>query len=71
MASKSNRSWKLERASVSRADKSRPRSNKYSGGDSSKEPAPHTRDRIWVGGYSRADGTRVHGYYRSAPHGRH
>lgn len=61
----SKQSWKLERASVSVPGKTRPRSNKYSGGDSSKKPAPGTRERVWVGGYTRADGTKVQGYYRA------
>ena len=59
------RSWKMERASVSRAGKSRPRSNKYSGGDSGKRPSPGSRDQVWVGGYTRADGSKVKGHYRA------
>lgn len=65
MPSSSGRSWKMERASVSTPGKTRPRSNKYSGGDSGKKPAPGTRERVWVGGYTRADGTKVNGYYRA------
>lgn len=65
MPSNSKRSWKLERASVSVPGKSRPRSNKYSGGDSGKKPAPGSRERVWVGGYTRADGTQVQGHYRT------
>ncbi len=57
-------SWKKERASVTVAGKSRPRSNKYSGSDSGKTPAPGTRQRTWVGGYKKADGTKVVGHYR-------
>ena len=60
----SKRSWKLERASVSSANKSRPRSNKYSGGDSRRSP-PANRERVWVGGYTRADGSKVRGHYRA------
>ena len=67
MASSKGRSWKLERASVTVPGKSRPRSNKYSGGDSSKKPAPGSRERVWVGGYRRADGSKVSGYYRATP----
>jgi hypothetical protein len=52
------RAWKLERASVSVPGKSRPRSNKYSGGDASKKPAPGTRQQIWVGGYTRPTAPR-------------
>jgi hypothetical protein len=58
------RSWKLERASVSRQGTSRPRSNKYSGGDTRKRP-PSGRDQVWVGGYTRADGSKVKGHYRA------
>ncbi len=65
MARSSGRSWKMERASVSVPGKSRPRSNKYSGGDSHRKPAPGSRKRIWVGGYTRADGTKVEGHYRA------
>ena len=58
MPTSKGRSWKLERASVTTRGKSRPRSNKYSGGDSGKRPAPGSRDRVWVGGYTRATGAR-------------
>jgi hypothetical protein len=67
MAKAKGRAWKLERASVSVPGKSRPRSNKYSGSDSHKRPAAGSRERVWVGGYKRADGTKVEGYYRCAP----
>ena len=30
-------------------------------------PAPGTRERVWVGGYTKSDGTKVAGYYRCAP----
>ena len=65
MAKQRGRVWKMERASVSVEGSERPRSNKYSGSDSAKEPAPGERQRIWVGGYVREDGTKVEGYYRS------
>jgi hypothetical protein len=65
MSNANGRSWKLERASVTVAGKSRPRSNKYSGGDSGKAPPAGSRERVWVGGYTRADGTKVQGYYRA------
>jgi len=65
MANAKGRAWKMERASVKVAGKSRPRSNKYSGSDGGKKPAPGTREQVWVGGYTRADGTRVEGYYRA------
>ncbi|HXG92172.1 MAG TPA: hypothetical protein VNN73_07345 [Blastocatellia bacterium] len=68
MANRQGRAWKMERASVSRKGDSRPRSNKYSESDSSRKPAPGSRERVWVGGYTRSDGTQVEGYYRSTPH---
>jgi hypothetical protein len=61
---KKRRSWKAERASVSVQGKSRPRSNKYSKSDSQSKPA-ETRERVWVGGYTRSDGAQVKGHYRS------
>ena len=67
MPASKGRSWKLERASVKANGKSRPRSNKYSGGDKSRKPAPGSRERVWVGGYTRADGSKVSGYYRDTP----
>ena len=67
MAVKKGRAWKLERASVSAKGKSRPRSNKYSGSDKGKKAGPGERSRVWVGGYTKADGTKVSGYYRSTP----
>ncbi len=65
MPSSKGRVWKTERASVNSRSKSRPRSNRYSGGDIHPKPPAGSRSRIWVGGYTRADGTKVHGYYRS------
>lgn len=62
----SGRAWKLERASVHRQGQSRPRSNKYAESDTTTRPDAGQRGRIWVGGYTRADGTHVEGYYRSA-----
>lgn len=60
----SGRAWKLERASVTRGGKTR--SNKYSKtGDSGRKPGTGDRQRAWVGGYTRADGTKVAGYYRN------
>ena len=67
MPASKGRSWKLERASVTTRGKSRPKSNKYSGGDTSRKPAPGSRERVWVGGYTRADGSKVAGYYRGTP----
>jgi hypothetical protein len=65
MPTKSGRAWKLERASVHTAGSSQPRSNKYSGGDSGKKPGPGEREQVWVGGYTRKDGTAVCGHYRA------
>lgn len=58
-------SWKNERASVNRSGSSRPRSNKYSKSDTSRRPPSGSRSRVWVGGYTRTDGTHVEGYYRA------
>jgi hypothetical protein len=66
MTSAKGRAWTLERASVHVRGRLRPRSNKYSGGDTTTRPTPHTRSRVWVGSYTRADGTRVRGHYRAA-----
>jgi hypothetical protein len=65
MANAKGRAWKMERASVSTGGKTR--SNKYSGSDSHKKPAAGSRDQVWVGGYERADGTRIKGHYRATP----
>ena len=65
MAASKPRNWKMERASVTVKDKARPRSNKYSGADSGAKPAVQSRQRIWVGGYERADGTKIAGHYRA------
>jgi hypothetical protein len=67
MANKQGRAWKMERASVSVKGESRPRSNKYSASDNDKKPAAGSRQKVWVGGYTKADGTEVHGYYRTTP----
>jgi hypothetical protein len=67
MANKVGRAWKMERASVHKENKSRARSNKYSDNDSNERPAAGSRGRVWVGGYTRADGIHVSGHYRSAP----
>jgi hypothetical protein len=62
MSTQRGRTWKLERASVQR--KARTQSNKYSSGDSHARPGAGTRKQVWVGGYTRADGTSVKGHYR-------
>lgn len=59
------RSWKMERASVNRSGRSRADSNKYSRGDESRRSRRGDRTRVWVGGYTRRDGTRVEGHYRN------
>lgn len=61
------RAWKMERASVNRQDRSRAKSNKYSKNDGDQKPEAGSRKRVWVGGYTRADGTKVEGYYRETP----
>ena len=66
---KNGGSWKKERASVSVRGQSRPRSNKYSGGDPGRKPVAGKRSRVWVGGYTRSDGKEVKGYYRSLHQG--
>ncbi len=65
MAAKSGRAWKQERASVTAKGAARPRSNKYSKSDSDRRPAPNSRDRVWIGGYTRGDGIKVKGHYRA------
>ena len=57
----------MERASVTRRNQRRPASNKYSRSDTSERPAAGARQKIWVGGYTKHDGTEVAGYYRSVP----
>jgi hypothetical protein len=69
MPQKGGRSWKLERASVDQKGRERPRSNKYSDSDSSRKPTAGERDRAWVGGYTKSDGTEVRGYYRKLNNG--
>jgi hypothetical protein len=65
MATAKGRAWKLERASVTVKGKGRPRSNKYAKSDTTEKPAAGERSRVWVGGYVRADGKKVEGYYRA------
>lgn len=66
MATKT-RAWKQERASVSTAG-GRTRSNKYrAGADSAAAPSAGSRQRFWVGGYVKRDGTRVPGHFRKNP----
>ena len=55
------RSWKNERASVNKNNKSRPKSNKYSASDKSKRE--DNAEQYWRAGYTRADGTKVKGHY--------
>jgi hypothetical protein len=59
-----NRSWKMERAGVRRGGRTRSSSNKYSRSDTTERPSAGSRSRVWVGGYTRGDGTKVSGHYR-------
>ena len=59
----SGRGWKNERASVSKKNKTRPKSNKYSKSDTSKRPESGSTERYWRAGYTRKDGTKVKGHY--------
>ena len=59
------RAWKMERASVSEKGKKRPKSNKYSASDGGQRPPVGSRQKVWVGGYTRSDGSQVKGHYRS------
>jgi hypothetical protein len=61
---KTGRAWKQERASVTL--QSRNRSNKYRPRptDPGSAPPAGTRQKIWVGGYTKKDGTKVPGYFR-------
>lgn len=65
MAKPKGRSWKLERASVHRKGGEKARSNKFSKSDLEQKPRPHSRSRVWVGGYTRSDGVVVKGHYRA------
>jgi hypothetical protein len=60
------RAWKMERASVGGGSRGRARSNKFSRGDADKRPRAHSRKGNWVGGYTKRDGTKVKGYYRTS-----
>lgn len=62
-------SWKNERASVSRKGSNRSRSNKFSGSDTTRRPPAGSRSRVWVAGYTRADGTEVAGHFRQLRNG--
>jgi hypothetical protein len=57
------RAWKNERASVSKKNTTRPKSNKYSKSDTSKRPQSGSAGRYWRAGYTRKDGTKVKGHY--------
>jgi len=57
----------MERASVTKKSKARPHSNKYSKSDTDAEPAPGSRQKVWVGAYEKSDGTKVAGHYRGVP----
>jgi hypothetical protein len=64
MSRAKGKAWKLERASVHGKRATRPRSNKFSKSDREEKPVPHTRSKVWVGGYTRSDGTTVRGHFR-------
>ena len=57
----SGRSWKNERASVNKQNKTRPKSNKYSSSDKTKRE--DNAEQYWLAGYTRSDGTKVKGHY--------
>ena len=59
--SSGGRTWKNERASVNKKNKSRPKSNKYSSSDQSKRQ--NNSEQYWRAGYTRKDGTKVKGHY--------
>lgn len=60
----SGRSWKNERASVTKKSTTKSKSNKYRpSSDSSKRPAAGSGERYWRAGYTRKDGTKVKGHY--------
>jgi hypothetical protein len=61
------RAWKNERASVSKKENSRPRSNKYSGSDTGKRPEAGSSEQYWRAGYTRKDGTKVKDHYVKKP----
>lgn len=57
----SGRSWKNERASVGKQNRSKPKTNKYGASDKSKRD--DYVEQYWRAGYTRADGTKVKGHY--------
>ena len=59
--SSGGRTWKNERASVNKKNKSQPKSNKYSKSDQSKRE--ENSEQYWRAGYTRSDGTKVKGHY--------
>lgn len=67
MTTKRGKAWKMTRTTVRRRGSGRPRSNKYSKHDTDRDrkPGPNARTRVWVGGYTRSDGTQVEGHYRT------
>ena len=59
--SRNGGAWKNERASVTKNNKPRPKSNKYSANDKSKRE--DNAEQYWRAGYTRKDGTKVQGHY--------
>ena len=58
------RSWKNERASVNKKNKSRPKSNKYSKtSEHGKRPKAGDSEQYWRAGCTRKDGIKVKGHY--------
>lgn len=58
MATSKGGNWKQERTT----------GRKYSGGDDQQSPPPAgERSKFWVSGYTRADGRKVEGYWKSNP----
>jgi hypothetical protein len=59
------RAWKSERSRMRIRGESKLRSKKYSQSDSKSKPEPGSRQRVWVSGYTRSDGAKVRGHYRT------
>ena len=56
-SAKRGRAWKLDRTT----------GRKYSDADRDRQPSPGDRQKFWVSGYTRQDGTKVEGYYKTNP----
>jgi hypothetical protein len=62
-------SWKTERTGTSHGATISSDPNRFPQADGGQFLSER-RKRIWVGGYSRQNGTHVPGYYRSTPNHR-